>query len=204
MGLHAGPAKAARRSRFRQLLRGSHSDDCSSRDGRPGAGAISRKDSTMYPVIRRTILAAAFGLMGSAAFAQTPPPLPPAAQPTPMPMPLAAQPVTPAPLMTAAPAPYATPTYGGCSTECAPTATSKRLAGRIVSPFTIGEGCANPVSCGNFASERTFLFGSCRQFFNPGNKCGHSWGLHGCATSPLGTGGLGNHNSCEYGTHLNR
>jgi hypothetical protein len=71
--------------------------------------------------------------------------------------------------------------------------------------FTIGSGCANSVNCSNWATHRTFAFGSCNQFFNPGDKCGHG-GLFGrahCATAPLGTGITPCH-PCVYGSYLNR
>ena len=45
------------------------------------------------------------------------------------------------------------------------------LVHTLLYPFTIGEGCRMPVGCSNIFAERTFLFGSCRQFFTPGNKC---------------------------------
>ena len=34
------------------------------------------------------------------------------------------------------------------------------------------EGCANPITCGNFFSDATFVFGSCRQYFGHGRGCG--------------------------------
>jgi len=34
------------------------------------------------------------------------------------------------------------------------------------------QGCANPLGCGNFWSDKTFIFGSCRQFFGHGRGCG--------------------------------
>lgn len=34
------------------------------------------------------------------------------------------------------------------------------------------QGCANPITCGNFWSDKTFIFGSCRQFFGHGRGCG--------------------------------
>jgi hypothetical protein len=51
-------------------------------------------------------------------------------------------------------------------------AAPKGVLGAVAYPFTIGEGCRNPVGCGTFASMRTFQFGSCSQFYTPGNKCG--------------------------------
>ena len=41
----------------------------------------------------------------------------------------------------------------------------------LLYPFTIGEGCRMPAGCSNYFAERTFLWGSCRQFYTPGNKC---------------------------------
>lgn len=40
------------------------------------------------------------------------------------------------------------------------------------------EGCANPITCGNFFSDATFVFGSCRQYFGHGRGCG-GWHTHG-------------------------
>ena len=69
---------------------------------------------------------------------------------------------------------------------------------RLINRFSIGEGCESPVCCGNFASTRTFLFGSCRQFFNAGNKCGAMSGLFGSCNT-CGCAG-----SCNNGSFLNR
>jgi hypothetical protein len=78
-------------------------------------------------------------------------------------------------------------------------------AGAVLAGIGIGEGCQNPVTCGNWATERTFLFGSCRQFYSPGRACGgtHHWfGLK----DPIayGSGGIGDHTRCEYGSYANR
>ena len=90
----------------------------------------------------------------------------------------------------------------GCS-SCGSTAgpglfasVHSRIAG---SPLTIGRGCANTPGCGSFASERTFLFGGCNQFFNAGNKCGGG----GCGGA-YGPGGFGDTTPCKYGSYLNR
>jgi len=89
---------------------------------------------------------------------------------------------------------------GGCST-CAPSAAVAGLYSRVVaSPLTIGQGCANNPGCGSFASERTFLFGGCNQFFNAGNKCGRG----GCGTGNGSAGGFGDTTPCKYGSYLNR
>ena len=92
---------------------------------------------------------------------------------------------------------------GGCSSCGAATvAPAGPLAGLhsrfAASPLTIGRGCANTPGCGSFASERTFLFGGCNQFFNAGNKCGG-----GCG-SAYGPGGFGDTTPCKYGSYLNR
>ena len=109
----------------------------------------------------------------------------------------------------------------GCST-CSPTATLTEtphysvknslghgghglLAGR-----GIGEGCKSEAGCSSYAAERTFFWGGCSQFFNPGNNCGG--GLFGgrglCGNRPdiypPGPGGLTNPNPCVYGSYLNR
>ena len=52
-----------------------------------------------------------------------------------------------------------------------------RNRGGIFRKILIGPGPINPVSCGCLASERTFVFGSCRQFYNPKLEC--SGGCHG-------------------------
>jgi hypothetical protein len=53
------------------------------------------------------------------------------------------------------------------SNHCYSSSTQRQL----FTAFRIGEGCASPPTCGNLASERTFVFGSCNQFFNAGCKC---------------------------------
>jgi hypothetical protein len=70
----------------------------------------------------------------------------------------------------------------------------------------IGSGTANPVGCGCLASERTFLWGGCKQFFTPGRTCdgspmlfnrcgghGHCGGLLG---GKLGGGLFGGRERC--------
>jgi hypothetical protein len=176
------------------------------------------------------ILAAVLGVVGGAgaAAAQAPQPMPV----TPGGLPPVAAPVVVAPAqpVLAAPAPHAiapAPTAGGCcgSTPVAHNACGNpcdsgcdakgRKHGRSGGLFhkaAIGEGCANPVGCGSCASEKTFLFGGCNQFFNAGNKCGGGCGGGGlfgrlcgadCAIAPVGTGGL-NQPPCTYFSYLNR
>ena len=80
----------------------------------------------------------------------------------------------------------------GCS-SCGPT-----VANTNSHHYGIGAGCAMPIGCSNWAAERTFLFGSCRQFFNPGNDCGsHAGRFGGC--NGTGYPGAGGCNSCGGG-----
>ncbi len=80
-------------------------------------------------------------------------------------------------------------------------------------PLGVGEGCPTGPTCSSYASERTFLWGGCSQFYNPGNKCGTcgplGQGLGGRLgnkhdIAPFGPGGLGNPNPCAYGSYQNR
>jgi len=87
----------------------------------------------------------------------------------------------------------------GVSTAASPGPLAGLHARVASSPLTIGQGCANSPNCGSFASERTFLFGSCRQFFNAGNKCGG-----GCGGGNGSIGGFGDGSPCKYGSYLNR
>ncbi len=174
------------------------------------------------------ILAAALGVLGGAgaASAQTPQPMPT----TPGGLPAVAAPTIvaqaqPAPAAPAPAAPYApAPVAGGCCGSVAPAPSDcggcdsgcggkhgarGGLLGHLCnSRLAIGEGCANPVTCGTCASERTFLFGGCHQFFSPGNKCGSGHVLgSGCGGAcgggwggGCGGGGLLHHgNGCGDG-----
>jgi hypothetical protein len=59
----------------------------------------------------------------------------------------------------------------------------------------IGSGCAMPHGCSSLAAERTFLFGSCKQFFNAGTDCGMKMHLNPLqAAIP----------NCTYNSYLNR
>lgn len=188
------------------------------------------------------ILAAVLGVVGGAgaAFAQAPQPMPA----TPGGVPAVAAPVIIAQPAPAAPAPYtysapqavsggccgstapiAAAPCGGCDSGCESSKGKKhhRNGGGLFHKASIGEGCANPVGCGSCASEKTFLFGGCDQFFSAGNKCGHGGigggcggsGCHGggllgrlcgrgdCAIAPVGTGGLSSP-PCTYTSYMNR
>lgn len=144
---------------------------CPARASPSGRGPV-----LMCPRISRTVIVVAAGLLSSASSA--------VAQGHAVPAPTFVQ-------------PGAAPTFvsADCGTHGAVSAVPTErpgFAARVWNAVTIGEGCRNPVGCGNFASERTFLFGSCRQFFNAGYKC-----------SVFGAGLLG-HCPCEYGSYLNR
>lgn len=106
---------------------------------------------------------------------------------------MAAQPQTGMTMVPVAPAPYAqtTPVVvaspHGCATpapyasaDCAPAKRS------LFDRLFIGSGTANPVSCGCCASERTFLFGSCRQFYTPGKTCNGTPIEYGCGNGECG------------------
>jgi len=84
--------------------------------------------------------------------------------------------------------------------------------------FSSEYGYSNPLGCGTCQSERTFLFGSCCQFFKPGRECGScgDTGGAGCATGGCGSGywskcpriiygpGTGTPmNPCVYDSYLN-
>ena len=145
--------------------------------------------------MRRFCLAivATFGLV-SAASAQAPI-LTPATAPAPAA--LASQPTGLVPAPVAAPAAQpmyvVTPSTGSatssvpCATgDCGPTVQKSHLSRKF-----IGCGTASPASCGTFASERTFLFGSCNAFFTPCKTCGGS-------AIEYGSGGMGPKDGCKH------
>jgi len=78
----------------------------------------------------------------------------------------------------------------GCSTCGAAKAHSHHLG--------IGAGTAMPIGCSCLAAEKTFVFGSCSQFFNPGNRCAGGYGV-GC-----GGGGTEKHPCAGVTSYLNR
>lgn len=117
-----------------------------------------------------------------------------------------AVPVAPAPVP-AAPAPVVVQGQGcssGCSgvPSCLPPVKDgcgkDGGKGGLFGKLFIGSGVANPVSCGTWGTERSFLFGSCSGFYTPGRTCNGE-------KIQYGPGGLGNAEPCKsIGTYLNR
>ena len=135
--------------------------------------------------------------------------------------------ITQAPVAMPSVSSYAAPTYaapsyastGGCAAcgtsipqgcHCGgaymPSSAQKAgLFGGILGHASIGDGCTMSAGCSSYAQQRTFLWGGCNQFFNPGNNCGGGlFGCRNCITPPLGQGGIGSNNLCEYGSYNNR
>ena len=173
--------------------------------------------------MRIRLFAAVIALVGCAAVASAQPPVPtlpvptapplivtpPAINPpgmTPIPLaPPVALPNALPPAYPSAPPPivYANPTCYTPAVAAAPCAEPKHakrvgLFGRLGGRLAIGEGTANPVSCGCLAAERTLMFGGCKQFFTPGKTC--------CGGSlEYGNGGMGTCDNCKHVTSfLNR
>ncbi|CAN5379897.1 hypothetical protein BH11PLA2_BH11PLA2_44940 [soil metagenome] len=90
-----------------------------------------------------------------------------------------------------------TPTVPVVVNGCGSCATGDVAASKH--HLRIGAGTINPVSCGCLASEKTFMFGSCKQFFNPQNVCGGGCTAGGCGNGCKG--GLGNRNPCALPTY---
>jgi hypothetical protein len=105
-----------------------------------------------------------------------------------MAVPTAPAQAAPAPVAVVAPGGCGTPAaVGGCSTCDAGPRTRQSLMSRL--GFTRC-GTANSTACSSLASERTFLFGSCKSFFNPCRTC------DGTAIE-YGPGGQGNKDNCR-------
>jgi hypothetical protein len=76
--------------------------------------------------------------------------------------------------------------------SCCGTGGEARHRAHSAGLIRIGGGCAMPSGCSNLAAERTFLFGSCKQFFNAGSDCAI---VHGPRERVA---------PCTYNTYLNR
>jgi len=158
--------------------------------------------------MRVRLLAAAAALIGLVSFASAQAPVPstlpaiPSAAPAPVAAPpgMMLVPVPPAQAPVAAPAPVVVQAPAGCATP-APAAASDcgpKVRSNLLSRKLIGCGTANPVGCGTLATERTFLFGGCNQFFTPCRTCGGS-------EIEYGSGGLGDKDNCKrHSSYHNR
>lgn len=73
--------------------------------------------------------------------------------------------------------------------HAAPAAPS--LVHRLLNPLTIGPGCGGRIGHACWAADRTVIFGSARQFFTPGDKCGPR-----CGVNPW--------DNCSYFSYLDR
>jgi hypothetical protein len=207
--------------------------------------------------IRQLMLTAVLGVLGGAggAFAQVtvpgpvvvnvPPPVAvtvaPAAEAQQMPVYPPNQPVS---------ASARVPANLDCFGGNAPATNASRYNHGFLKALTPGPGTEMPLGCSCFAANKTFLWGTCKQFFNPTRTCGGAatgyncstcgdgscgMGVAGygggrgcaggacgaggcggrggflsrclngaCAAYPLGVGGLGVHDTCCYGSYLNR
>ena len=172
----------------------------------------------------RQMFAAVLGVaaLAGASAAQSPPP-----RPLPPIVPIAAPvAVTPAP---AAAVPHLMPAVGldVPAQAPAPAAPAPAAPGTVVPPpaantaYGVGvHGCNN--GCGTFKQDCTFMFGSCKSFFNPcasgaadcggfglgrfhGGHCGGGlFGHHGkCPDLPWGTPYGTGHSGCKYSSWLN-
>ena len=126
----------------------------------------------------------------AAAAAPTAPPAviqpPPAvihAPPAVMAQPVAPHMLVPAPIPVA-PVYQPAPAAGCGSTGCAASACAAEkpnLMNRFFGKHAIGVGTATPIGCSCHAADKTFMFGSCNQFFAPGKACdGGRMGYGGC------------------------
>lgn len=85
----------------------------------------------------------------------------------------------------------------GCN-SCGTTGSHAKLHSAIC----IGKGTEMPPGCACFAAQRSFVFGSCNQFFNPGNDCNRcGFGKGGCNNTRSPAGPVP---PCTYSTYLYR
>lgn len=139
--------------------------------------------------MRKLMLSLCGGLLAAtAAFAQPaqPAPIPKPVAPAPMPKPVAPSapavvaPTAPAPVVVAAPATGVGCAAPGCAPSGCDSCGKSGAAGKVFGnhKLFIGVGTATPVDCTCHAADKTFVFGSCKQFFNPGKTC-NGVNLHG-------------------------
>ena len=70
--------------------------------------------------------------------------------------------------------------------------------------FCIGRGTEMPVGCACCAAQKSFVFGSCNQFYNPGNDCRRCGFGHGNCYGPVGGPPYPPVPPCTYTTYLFR
>lgn len=128
--------------------------------------------------------------------AQAPAPMPMTPAPAAQAAPAQTLPAAPATVHAPATTVYA-PAVGCADGGCAPAAPAKH---RLLDKLLIGSGTANPIGCGCCASEKTFFFGSCNQFFTPGKRCDGSPTLYNCTSGTCG-GLWGNKQRCPLPTY---
>jgi hypothetical protein len=81
-------------------------------------------------------------------------------------------------------APPANATSFGCSGGCSSCGTDS--GGKHKHGLLIGRGTEMPVGCACCAAQKSFIFGSCNQFYSPGNDCrGCGFGRGNCH-APVG------------------
>lgn len=104
------------------------------------------------------------------------------------------------------------PVGPGCST-CGKAEKSSHTGTRgavhnFFSSAFIGSGTAMPIGCSCYSADKTFIFGTCRQFFNPGKVCsdGGYFARPHCAMPIYGPGGVGQpaNNCAGPFSYLNR
>lgn len=112
-----------------------------------------------------------------------------------------------------APAAAGCSTCGGAAEGCSSCGSSQGSQGwsSLKSRLSLSQpGCLNPVGCGNWKTERTFIFGGCCQFFNCGKDCGSCGAGCGkggywskCPGMIYGPGIGTGMNPCVYDSYLN-
>ncbi len=115
----------------------------------------------------------------------------------------------PAPVPSPAPMPASYiangPAAGGCSScgSNGPT-TSASTKHKICDVLFIGKGTIMDAGCACTSAQRTFLFGSCNQFYGQSKPCSHC-GLFGNCHHPVGgTGPTASVPPCVYSSYMNR
>ena len=147
--------------------------------------------------MRCRLISTVAGLLCAAGFVQAqdfaPKPLQPISisSVAPAPLPATIYPIIPASARAVATSNCAGPVvaYGdGCAAPSSHHKAHDRNRSSVFGKLLIGAGTINPVSCGCLASERTFIFGSCKQFYNPTQECHGGGGCWPVDRRPPGLG----------------